>query len=139
MTDTQGPRQGPAFSCDESLAPVVVVQWPASWVDDDHLRDGLRQMVTCQQRQRIAWVIDVRGAGRPDSEQRSAIATAMRDGHRDHPDHVAAVAVVSTSSLTRGVFLALAYLAPQRWPLEIFPERAPAIEWARAQLTGRGR
>ncbi|MDP2345126.1 MAG: hypothetical protein Q8O67_29545 [Deltaproteobacteria bacterium] len=124
------------FSLDERLAPVFVVQMPARWPSDAALENALQDLIACSRHGAFAFVIDVRGAGKPQAAERSRIAKAIRTAARLYPGALRALAVVSHSERAKGVFLALDWLAPQRRHLRLFGDRAPAIAWARAFALG---
>lgn len=120
----------PTFSCDSSLSPVIVVQMPARWLSPGHLAACLREMTDCHRLGCIVFVVDVRGAAKPNATQRAVIASAVRDAQKTHPGSVRAIAVVANSTLAKGIFVALDWLAPQRRPLRFFTDRDAAIRWA---------
>lgn len=116
---------------------MVVVRWPSAWRDLAELESALQEMSNSRRFGHVAYVVDVRGVGRPTTEERSVIARFMRERRRERgDDNLRAFALVSDSLAARGFLLALGWLVGAPCPMEPFADLDAAIAWAQGKAPG---
>lgn len=118
---------------DDSRWPIVVVT-PPRRVTDDQMRTHLATFAELQ-RDRGGphiLVLDLRRCEKISPRQREMIAERMPTA----TDHRACLglAMVFTSTLTRGILTAIFWLRRPPYPTKIFSELAPALDWAQRTL-----
>lgn len=82
---------------------------------------------------RFAVVIDARDAPPHTPAERQEIARRMRASYGRYPHRLAAMGIVLTSALQRGIFTAITWIAGQTHPVRAFqtPEEAEVWAWER--------
>jgi hypothetical protein len=122
----------PQFHVDASAFPVVTVQLPGVWGDDQQVQSKMAQIQTLHRRGLpFCLVFLPQGAAVPNSRQRHLIAESMKESESIGAGLLQGMAVVSTSVVARGVFTALGWFAPQKFPIRLFPTHEEARAWAR--------
>jgi len=123
---------------DLSEWPLVVVTWPTGSISDHEFPVYL-DALSAHHRQggRFARVMDLRASGALSAHQRRQLAERLDGDEARYPGQLAAIAVVTSTTLQRGIFKALAWLYGKPQRREAFSNLADAKRWARMQLTGR--
>lgn len=83
---------------------------------------------------RFAIVIDARDAPVHTPTERQEIAKRMRASHARFPQRLAAMGIVMSSPLQRGIFTAIMWLAGPTYPIRPFPSMPDAELWLQEML-----
>ena len=86
---------------------------------------------------RFAMVIDARDAPVHTPKERQEIAAHMLASHARYPYRLAALGIVMSSALQRGIFTAINWLAGPTYPTRPFATTEEAEAWLRAMLLVR--
>jgi hypothetical protein len=86
---------------------------------------------------RFAVVIDARDAPVHSPKERQEIAQHMRASHARYPYRLAAMGIVMSSPVQRGIFTAINWLAGPTYPMRPFRAVKDAELWLRAMLLVR--
>jgi hypothetical protein len=86
---------------------------------------------------RFAVVIDARDAPVHSPKERREIAQHMRASHARYPYRLAAMGIVMSSPVQRGIFTAINWLAGPTYPMRSFRAVNDAEVWLRAMLLVR--
>jgi len=123
---------------DLSEWPLVVVTWAAGGMSDSEFLAYLDALSAHNRHGgRFARVMDLRASGALSAHQRRQLAERLDGDEARYPGQLAAIAVVTSTTLQRGIFKALAWLYGKPQLREAFSNLADAKRWARLQLTGR--
>lgn len=86
---------------------------------------------------RFAMVIDARDAPVHSPTERQEIAKHMKASHARFPHRLAAMGIVMSSPLQRGIFTAIMWVAGPTYPMRPFPSMTDAELWLREMLRAR--
>lgn len=86
---------------------------------------------------RFAIVIDAREAPVHSPVERQEIAKHMKASHARFPHRLAAMGIVMSSPLQRGIFTAIMWLAGPTYPIRPFPSTTDAEHWLKEMLGAR--
>lgn len=125
---------GPALDhpwVDDSRAPLYYLTYPKA-SSDRELADGFAGLVSFYKtvRQPIAWVVDCTNVVTAPATQRRLAAKHLEEITPYSKRWDRAVAMVITTSWTRGLMTAIFWLSPPVFPYSVFADRVAATKWA---------
>lgn len=123
-----------------SNAAMPIYRWTfPSDATDEELRASLqaREDWAVRVRYPMAWVIDLSNVTKAPATQRKALAEHLkRFGELSAPWYAGSALIVPRPWL-RGVVTAVTWLAPPKFPHQLFSEPIEAQRWARKQLEAK--
>jgi hypothetical protein len=129
----------PYWRADISRHPLVIVHL----VDADGIQQPDPELLIgiveglIEKRERVVVVYDLTDA-KPDAQRRQLLVTWLRANSEKLSRYVMGSAIVAPTAFHRGILVATLWFVKPKAPLEIFGDRAAAIDWAIAQAERAG-
>lgn len=128
----------PAPSYDDSEWPLFRIRLSRFAMSEEEFLAYLKTVDDLFLRgERFALVIDARDAPVHTPRERQEIARHMRASHARYPYRLAAMGVVMSSAVQRGIFTAINWLAGPTYPIRPFRAMRDAEVWLRQMLLVR--
>jgi hypothetical protein len=125
-------------SYDDSGWPVFRIRLPHAAMCESEFSAYLKTVDDLFLRgERFALVIDARDAPVHSAKERQEIAQHMRSSHARYPYRLAAMAIVMSSPVQRGIFTAINWMAGPTYPIRPFRAVKDAEAWLREMLLVR--
>lgn len=125
---------------DRSQWPIFQARMPAQAMSEQefaaHIEELTRVLMTDE---RVALLVDARGAPPLNAKQRAAVAAVHRRAFERDPDVLVGIAVVLSTALERGIMTAIVWAARTTFPTHAFATPELARVWLREQLRERGK
>ncbi|MFW5875184.1 MAG: hypothetical protein ACOCXM_00475 [Myxococcota bacterium] len=120
---------------DDREAPVYVVTYPDER-SDDQVREAHAaiERIYRETDEPVAWVVDASRMRWSPATQRRIVAEHEKRVRPFAERWASGLALVITNDFVRGLFTAVTWMAPLKYPYKMFADRTSAIGWARAQL-----
>jgi hypothetical protein len=124
------------FNFDMSQAPMIVVEYPDSFLIEDYYTLFARYRDLCAQHERIAWVIDFRRFNPVTAppEFRKQAAACFAESREVLIRSTVCEARVVDNLAARSVLIAFDWLTGTKWPTKNVGHREAAERWCRDQL-----
>lgn len=114
--------------------PLVYIAYPRAFTDADWTELIETACAFLDRGQPYGWINDARTPYIPNARQRTELANHQKERATDYRRWVRAAAVVSQSTLVRGVITAMNWVVPTPFPHQTFATIAEAERWARLRL-----
>ena len=123
---------------DAMRRPLYVMTYPAQRTTDDVYRaHDAAEAIYRTTEGMLAWVIDAAMVTDATARERAIVgAYEIRVGPAAE-QRCAGVGLVIPNAVARGVYTAIRWLSPARYPAQIFQTKQQALAWTAAQLSAR--
>jgi hypothetical protein len=129
----------PHWRADSSRHPLVIVELVGAdrvqQPDVESLIGIVDDLI--EKRERVVVVYDLTGS-RPDARRRQLLVNWLRENSGGLARCVVASAIVAPTAFHRGILVATFWFVQPKRPVEIFPDRPTAIDWAITQAQQAG-
>lgn len=120
---------------DDRRAPLYVVTYPVERTDPDvRAAHADIERIYRETNEPVAWVVDASNVSSAPATQRKIVAEHEERVRPFARRRAAGLALVITNAFVRGIFTAVTWMTPLKYPHKIFGDRESAIAWARDQL-----
>lgn len=114
--------------------PLVYIAYPSAFTDADWSELIAQACAFLDRAEPYAWINDARTPYLPNARQRTVLANHQKARAEDYRRWARAAAVVSQSTVVRGVITAMNWVFPTPFPHQTFATIADAECWARIRL-----
>lgn len=125
---------------DKGQWPIFQARMPAQAMSELEFAAHVEQLTrVLMSDERVALLVDARGAPPLNAKQRAAVAAVHRRAFERDPNVLVGIAVVLSTALERGIMTAITWAARTTFPTHAFATPELALAWLHAQFRERGK